>query len=84
MDRFSQQMELLAPGLNDIKRKYPELDDMDMNPPQELKDLQGKRKKAMERLNKALVYIVPYIDDPGVQKSMKRVDQVLKMVFLAQ
>lgn len=77
MNLFADRIEKLKPEMDAMNEKYPELKELGTNPPEELKDMPEKMKSALTRLSKALVYIVPFIKDPEVEKGMKRVEKAL-------
>ena len=79
MNSFADQMEKIAPKMKKISDKYPELKNSD-NPPEELKDLQGKAEESGRKIVNAMMKIMPYMNDPEVQKAQERMSTAMMIL----
>jgi uncharacterized protein YjgD (DUF1641 family) len=79
MDSFTGQMEKLAPKIKKMSDKYPELNDQN-NTPEELKDLQVKAEASGQKIAGAMMKIMPYMNDPEVQKAMERMNTAMMVL----
>ncbi len=76
MNQFANGMEKLLPKMKKIAEKYPELKDKNATPP-ELKDLDSRSQTVATKMGSAMMKIMPYMDDPEVQKARKHFEEVM-------
>ena len=77
MDHFADGLEDIWPKMKKLAEKYPELKDKD-NPPEELKASQEKSREVGKKMAGSFMKLVPYMNDPEVQKAQKRLSGIMK------
>jgi hypothetical protein len=78
INRFADSMEKIWPKMKDLSEKYPELKDHN-NPPDELKESQKEAEEMGKKMMATMMKIMPYMDDPEVQKAQERLGKVMSM-----
>jgi hypothetical protein len=76
INRFSDGMEDLWPKMKALSEKYPELRDRD-NLPEELKEMQAEAAEVGKKMGGAMTKLMPYMQDPEVQKAQKRLQEIM-------
>ncbi len=76
IDRFVDGMQDLWPKMKALAKKYPELKDRN-KAPEELKELQAKAQEMGRKMGAAMRKLMPYMQDPEVQKAQKRLQAVM-------
>jgi len=77
INQFADKAEKLAPTMQKLTEKYPELKNT-QNPPESLKKIQSRMEAAGQKMVGAMMKVGPYMTDPEVQKAQQRLD-ALKM-----
>jgi uncharacterized protein YjgD (DUF1641 family) len=77
IDRFADGMQALLPKMKALAEKYPELKDRD-NIPEELKEMQAEAAEVGKKMGSAMMKLMPYMQDPEVQKAQKRLQETMK------
>ena len=76
MDHFADKMEALVPKMKKLAEKYPELEDAS-DLPEELKDSQEKLEALGQKFAGSMMKLMPYLNDPEVQKAQERMNAVM-------
>ena len=70
LNGFTSDMKDLIPKMKNMKSKYPEITDVG-EMPDELKDASEEMANLSGKLQEAMMKIMQYMQDPGVQKAME-------------
>lgn len=76
INRFADGMEGLWPKMKALSEKYPELKDRN-NIPEELKEMQAEAAEVGKKMGTSMMKLMPYMQDPEVQKAQKRLQEVM-------
>jgi uncharacterized protein YjgD (DUF1641 family) len=76
INRFADGMEALWPKMKALSEKYPELRDRN-NVPEELKEMQAEAAEVGKKMGTSMMKLMPYMQDPEVQKAQKRLQEVM-------
>jgi len=76
INRFADGMEDLWPKMKALSEKYPELKDRN-NLPEELKEMQTEAAEVGKKMGGVMMKLMPYMQDPEVQKAQKRLQEVM-------
>jgi len=76
LDAFAESMKELVPRINEIRKKYPELDDEDTHP-EELKPLLQRVDKDFQMMMKAYTKVNANIEDPAVEEADAKFKEVM-------
>jgi len=76
-NQFVDKMEKLAPAMQKLTEKYPELKS-GQNLPEPLKKVQTRMEEASKKMMGSMMKAAPYMNDPEVQKAQQRLES-LKM-----
>jgi hypothetical protein len=69
MQDFTEKMSALAPRLQEMNRKFPELA-TDKDAPKELEKVSQRMSDLSTKLQSAMMKAMPYMMDPQVQQAM--------------
>ena len=73
---FTSDMKDLIPKMKNMKSKYPEITDVG-EMPDELKDASEEMANLSGKLQEAMMKIMQYMQDPGVQKAMEEQGRIM-------
>ena len=76
MNSFADGLEILWPKMKELSEKYPELKDKN-NPPEELKESQNKAEESGKKIVGTFMKVMPYMEDPEVQKAQQRLSAIM-------
>jgi len=76
INRFADGMEALWPKMKALSEKYPELRDRN-NVPEELKEMQAEAAEVGKKMGSSMMKLMPYMQDPEVQKAQKHLQEVM-------
>jgi hypothetical protein len=76
MNRLAGGMEDIVPRMKKLSEKYPELTDR-TGPPEELKESEKKVEEVSMKMVGTMMKIMPYMQDPEVQKAQKRLQDAM-------
>lgn len=74
---FSKTMKKIAPAMEKLEGKYPELKGMS-DPPPELGELGPQLTNAMMKMGSVMMKVMQYADDPEVQKAQEEFENIMK------
>lgn len=77
MTDFAETMGEMRTELEELIKKYPELEDME-NPPEELAEEAQAFMGSWSKIMSAMMKIQQYADDPAVLEAQKKFDEVMK------
>ncbi len=75
IERFSEAQRNLAPRMNALAEKYPDLKG-EKEPPAELQPLMNQLKELGMRMAQASMKSIQYMSDPAVQEAQRKLMQV--------
>lgn len=76
LNKFTESMEGLVPKINEIRKKYPELDSEDTHP-EELKPLLQRVDKGFQGMMGAYAKVNANIEDPAVMEADTKFKEVM-------
>ena len=76
MNRFADGMQDLWPKMKALSEKYPELKDRNQVP-EELKETREEAQEMGKKMGSSMMKLVPYMNDPEVQKAQKRLQEIM-------
>ena len=76
INNFSDKLEKIWPKMQELSEKYPELKDQSAVP-EEMKETQKKAEEVGAKMGAAMMKVMPYMQDPEVQKAQKRLGQIM-------
>ena len=76
INQYADKIESLMPKMKQLREKYPELMDVD-NLPEELKEVQAAQEAASKQMVSAMMKMMPYMNDPDVQKAQLRMQTAM-------
>ena len=76
IDRFADGMQALWPKMKALSEKYPELKDRN-SVPEELKETQEEAAEMGKKMGNSMMKLMPYMNDPDVQKAQKRLQEIM-------
>jgi uncharacterized coiled-coil DUF342 family protein len=77
IDKFSEDMQGIAPRMKKVREKYPELKDM-KNMPDELKEFEEKIKEIQPKMMGLMGKLMKYTTDPKVQAAQQKMMEAMK------
>ena len=77
INNFADRMVKLAPKMEKLQKKYPELQTMDKLP-KELEDAQKRLNEVSQKFTASMIKMMPYMNDPEVQKAQERMDMLMQ------
>lgn len=76
-DKFTESFKKMLPKMVEMNKKYPELKDMQKNPPEELKPLAEKSKAVSQKFMGAMMSVMgKYGESQVVKDAMMRMQQM--------
>jgi len=75
INRFADKAEKLAPTMQKLAEKYPELKN-NQNPPEPLKKVMARMEEAGKKMMGAMMKAAPHMADPEVQKAQQRLESL--------
>ena len=77
INNFTDRMVKLAPKMEKLQEKYPELQTMDKLP-DELVKAQNRLEEVSKKFSNSMMKMMPYMNDPEVQKAQERMNQLMQ------
>lgn len=77
LNKFCDAMEKLKPTIEELEKKYPELED-EANLPPELAEYQKQMEEIGPKFGAAMMKIMQYADDPDVKAANERFEKVMQ------
>jgi len=77
IEAYTVVAKVVAPQIKALSTKYPELKDMDQNPPEELKSLIDRTQTVGAKLMGMMGKIAEFASDPKVQEAQKKMTEAM-------
>ena len=78
LDKFADEMVVLQPKMEELLKKYPELQNPENFPPEVREILEKVDTLEREQLQNVFMKATKYSSDPGVAKAMQKIQETMR------